>query len=208
MPVRQRTETAIGLDVGGTRIRAGRIDASGQILDRIIEPVDQSRAGFVSQVLRLISTIRRPSDCAVGAGLPGRVRARTNSIISAGYLDIAGVDLTEEIARVTGLTARLENDAMMALLAEVHVAPVVNEDLILMVTVGTGIGGAISKGGRPWHGGDFAGSSGISWCQRLAPSAIADEQGVSRPSVPERLWPGLFGRPVCQSTRNLRCCSI
>ena len=103
MPVRQQTEAAIGVDVGGTRIRAGRIDASGRILDRIIEPVVSNQEGFVSQILRMISTVQRPGDRRVGVGLPGRVRARSNEIISAGYLDIAGIDLAAGIERQTGL---------------------------------------------------------------------------------------------------------
>ncbi|MEQ5872238.1 ROK family protein [Sagittula sp. NFXS13] len=160
MPVRQQTEAAIGVDVGGTRIRAGRIDASGRILDRIIEPVVSNQEGFVSQILRMISTVQRPGDQRVGVGLPGRVRARSNEIISAGYLDIAGIDLATGIERQTGLSARLDNDAMMALLAEVHVADADDGDLALMVTVGTGIGGAIALAGMPWHGGDFAGQFG------------------------------------------------
>ena len=148
---------AIGVDVGGTRIRVARIMPDGTAHDRRIEPVERSREGFAAQLARLVAAAREPATTAVGIGIPGRVR--DGAILSAGYLDIAGLDVA---ALCAGLPARIENDATMALVAEARVAGTRagRGDLVAMLTVGTGIGGAVVVDGRPWHGGGLAGQFG------------------------------------------------
>lgn len=158
--MRPAAETSIGVDVGGTRIRVARVDRAGALLERIIEPVRPDRFGFAAQLLRLIGAMRSEADVGIGIGLPGRVDGRTGSILSAGYLDIAGLDLPGLILSDTGLPCRIENDATMALIAESHARPDGREGLVAMVTVGTGIGGAILCDGAPWHGGGIAGQFG------------------------------------------------
>ena len=160
MSARGTAETALGVDVGGTRIRVARISRAGEILSRRIEPVQPGREAFATQLLRLLADMRHEGDAAVGIGIPGRVRGESGEIVSAGYLDIAGVDLAGLVSRETGLPVRIENDAMMALIAEAHARPGARDDLVMMVTVGTGVGGAVLSQGRPWHGGGHAGQFG------------------------------------------------
>lgn len=151
-------ETAIGVDVGGTRIRAARIDADGRIEARLAETTDRGRDGFGAQLLRIVAALRADTTRAVGVGLPGRVDGAAQRILSAGYLDVAGLDVPGAIRGATGLPARIENDATMALVAEARLRP--PAALSMMVTVGTGIGGAAMQDGRPWYGGGFAGQFG------------------------------------------------
>lgn len=158
--MRSGAETAIGVDVGGTRIRVARISQAGKLLKRVIEPVRQDREGFTDQLLRLVDSLRTDGDTAVGIGIPGRVDGNSGKIRSAGYLDIAGLDLVDLITRRTGLPCRIENDATMALIAEGQARPEGAQGLIFMITVGTGIGGAALKDGEPWYGGGFAGQFG------------------------------------------------
>lgn len=153
-------ETSIGLDVGGTRIRAARIDRAGGLSEHIAEPVEASRDGFAEQVTRLVGTLADPTTVGVGIGIPGRVDACSGAILSAGYLDIAGLELRGLVDDRFGLPARIENDATMALIAEAAARPGGTEGLVLMVTVGTGIGGAILRSGSPWSGGGSAGQFG------------------------------------------------
>ncbi|UUP18212.1 ROK family protein [Nitratireductor thuwali] len=153
-------ETAIGVDVGGTRIRVARISPAGKLLERVIEPVRQDREGFADQLLRLVDGLRTDSGTAVGIGIPGRVDGNSGEIRSAGYLDIAGMDIAGLIAHRTGLPSRIENDATMALIAEGWARPEGALGLIFMITVGTGIGGAALEDGAPWYGGGFSGQFG------------------------------------------------
>lgn len=154
--MRAAAERCIGIDVGGTRIRAARISPDGVIDGRICESVTADRDGFAAQVLRLIATLRNDGVQAVGIGIPGRVAGRSGKILSAGFLDIADLDIAGRIRAQTGLLCRVENDAAMALIAEARAMP----GLVAMVTVGTGIGGALAVDGAPWHGGDVAGQFG------------------------------------------------
>jgi glucokinase len=153
-------DTAIGIDVGGTRLRIARVTHGGAMLDRHAEPVRADRAGFAAQVAGLVGRFRGAGDVAVGIGIPGRVDAATGAVLSAGFLDIAGLDLAAVLAEAAGLPARIENDATMALVAEAATRPEGPRGLTAMLTVGTGIGGAMTLDGRPWYGGGQAGQFG------------------------------------------------
>lgn len=156
----RNADTTIGVDVGGTSIRAARISADGEILAHVKEPVSGQRDAFANQLLRLIAQMQDKTTKAVGVGIPGRVDAPNSQIVSAGYLDIAGLDVPALIAEHTGLPARVENDATMALIAECNARENCSEGLILMITIGTGIGGAAVQDGTPWYGGGFSGQFG------------------------------------------------
>ncbi len=155
-----RAETAVGVDVGGTRIRVARMDRDGSLAAKVAEPVARDRDGFLSQLVRLVGEVREPGTIGVGIGIPGRVDGVRGGIHSAGYLDIAGADLPALLARETGLAARIENDATMALVAEAHARQDGAAGTLLMLTIGTGIGGAVLVDGAPWYGGGFAGQFG------------------------------------------------
>jgi glucokinase len=153
-------DTALGVDIGGTRIRVARIARGGDILDRAAEPVRRDREGFADQLVRMLRQVRREGDAAVGIGVPGRVDAARGGVLSAGYLDIAGLDLAPLILRGTVLRTRVENDATMALVAESRLRPDGARGLVMMITVGTGVGGAVGLDGAPWYGGGLSGQFG------------------------------------------------
>lgn len=154
-----QAETAIGIDAGGTLIRAAQVGRDGEILRRVAEPVRRDRVGFSEQIVRMALSLRDETTTALGAGLPGRVDGPGQTIRSAGYLDIAELDVAGLLGASSGLPVRIENDATMALIAEGRGRPEA-DGLALMVTIGTGIGGAALLGGTPWYGGGFAGQFG------------------------------------------------
>ncbi|WP_424934038.1 ROK family protein [Amaricoccus macauensis] len=158
--MREEPDTAIGVDVGGTRIRVARIASDGTLLERVVEPVKSDREGFVAQLVELIAQLQDRGSVAIGIGIPGRVDGEAQHILSAGYLDIGGLDLVGRISKETGLPVRIENDATMALIAEGRVRPGAGDGLIFMITIGTGIGGAALLDGHPWYGGGLAGQFG------------------------------------------------
>lgn len=155
-----RAATAVGVDVGGTRIRVARMGRDGSLAAKVAEPVARDRDGFLAQLVRLVDGVREPDTIGVGIGIPGRVDGVRGGIHSAGYLDIAGADLPALLARETGLAARIENDATMALVAEADARPDGTAGTLVMLTIGTGIGGAVLVDGAPWYGGGFAGQFG------------------------------------------------
>lgn len=120
------------------------------------ETVSRDRDSFLRQVFRLVSTVRDDTSRAVGIGIPGRVSGTNGAVHSAGYLDIGGLDLSHLVMEATELPCRIENDATMALIAEAQNT----SELVAMITIGTGIGGALLRDGRPFYGSDFAGQFG------------------------------------------------
>ncbi|MDJ1006293.1 MAG: ROK family protein [Paracoccaceae bacterium] len=153
-------ETAIGIDAGGSRIRAARVSRSGEVLAHSTEPVLRGREGFSEQVVRLAEAMQDASTRAVGLGIPGRVDGPTGAIRSAGFLDVAGLDVAALLGAVGPWPVAVENDATMALVAEARLRASDTRGLIAMMTIGTGIGGALVADGAPWYGGGLSGQFG------------------------------------------------
>ncbi len=154
------TRPALGVDVGGTNVRAALVSAEGVVLRRVSQPVGGGRAGFVAMLAGIARQIGCDEASSIGVGLPGRVDARANVVISAGYLDIAGLPVAELLREATGLPVFIENDCAMALVAEMALGAATGQRDVVMLTIGTGIGGAIAMDGRLLRGAAFAGQLG------------------------------------------------
>ena len=154
------TATALGIDVGGTNFRIAEIDATGHILSRHVERVTKGREAFLARLVELVVARRSPNVRTVGVGVPGRVDAAAGLVLSAGYLELAGLPLAAMLGAAVGLPVAVENDCTMALVAECAVGAARGCDNVVMFSVGTGIGGAIAQNGQPVHGRATAGQFG------------------------------------------------
>jgi glucokinase len=152
--------TSIGIDIGGTNIRAARISADGRILEHASAPTARSAGGVLGDLEKFIEELREPGTVAIGIGIPGRVDAGTGQIYSGGFVDLSDMDVSGRIQSQSGLAAFCENDANMALVAEASIGAARGVSDAIMLTIGTGIGGAILAGGRMFHGGGTAGQLG------------------------------------------------
>jgi glucokinase len=151
---------AIGIDIGGTNVRAARVDASGQILDRLAEKTLRDAPMLTSRLVAMIHTLDRPGVSTVGIGVPGRVDARRNQVLSGGYVDLSTLPLAETIEHETGKRVFIDNDCNMALAAEIAVGAARGCRHVAMLTVGTGIGGAVVLEGAVLRGRRSAGQLG------------------------------------------------
>lgn len=151
---------AIGVDVGGTHIRAGRIDASGAVLSWSRQATAGSPRDAASQIAAMVRSIADPSVAAVGIGVPGRVDVKRGAILSGGYVDLAGVEFAAAIGDAVGCPVFVDNDGNMAMVAEHAVGAAKSCDTAILFTIGTGIGGAIIVGGRLFRGRAAAGQLG------------------------------------------------
>ena len=91
---------------------------------------------------------------------PGRVNGWTGEVLSGGYLDLSGADVKGEIAKAFSKPVAVVNDCGMALVAEARLGAGRGFKNIAMLTIGTGIGGALMESGRLVNGKRCAGQLG------------------------------------------------
>ena len=151
---------SIGIDIGGTHIRAARVSATGEILARAAAPSSPDPTIVFDRCLSLIAQIRTPECTAIGIGIPGQVVAATRIILSGGYVDLSGFDFAAKVQDACILPVTIENDATMALLGEAACGAAKGALNVVMLTIGTGIGGAILEQGQVLRGCGTAGQLG------------------------------------------------
>ncbi|NTF29883.1 ROK family protein [Agrobacterium rubi] len=139
---------AIGIDVGGTNMRAARISPNGEILKKRSIAGSREPAVAVDLIKDLIRDMDGDGARAIGIGIPGRVDGWSGEIISGGFLDLSGVDLKQELSRTFGRPTLVANDCSMALIGESRRGAAKGLRNAVMMTIGTGIGGAVMEG-RP-----------------------------------------------------------
>ena len=151
---------AIGVDIGGTGITAGRVDASGAILAHAALATPAALDLTLAGIDGLIAELDAPGVTAIGIGIPGRVDARSGRILSGGFVDLSGPPLDARLRNVRGRTFFNDNDANMALVAERAIGAAKGLSHVAMLTLGTGVGGALMENGRIVHGRGSAGQLG------------------------------------------------
>ena len=151
--------SAIGIDIGGTRLRAARVN-DGVVEARATAPSSPDPQTVLTRVLDLVEQVRGPDVAALGIGVPGQVHAATRRVLSGGYVNLSNLDFAAKVEAATGLPVTIENDATMALLGEAAHGAAKGLPNVVMLTIGTGIGGAILDGGKVLRGSGAAGQLG------------------------------------------------
>jgi glucokinase len=151
--------TAIGIDIGGTHLRAARV-TDGVIVARASALSSHDPNQVLARCLALVAQVRSPDVTALGIGVPGQVNAATRHILSGGYVDLSGFDFATAMETATHLPVTIENDATMALLGEAAFGAARGLQNVVMLTIGTGIGGAILNHGHVLRGRGTAGQLG------------------------------------------------
>lgn len=144
--------TAIGIDIGGTNLRAARVSGIGEILDFRSEPITRDPERVLERIAALCRSLDEPGVAGLGIGIPGRVDARSRTVLSGGYLDLAGMDFAERLEAALGKPVAADNDCNMALVGEMAAGAAQGYDNVVMFTIGTGIGGAIAVDGKVLRG--------------------------------------------------------
>jgi predicted NBD/HSP70 family sugar kinase len=153
-------DVAIGIDIGGTNLRAARVSAAGEILDRVSEKITRDPNALLTRIIELIESLDRDGVTTVGIGVPGRVDARRRLALSGGYVDLSKIALGDRIKGASRKSVVIDNDCNMALIAEIAVGAARGRENVAMLTIGTGIGGAIVQEGRIVRGKMSAGQLG------------------------------------------------
>ncbi len=156
---------SIGVDLGGTNLRAAAIDSSGQVLARVSDRAnfDAGPERVAGEIARIADEIRKRIDNAslagVGIGVPGFVDIEAGVVLGAVNLPgFIGFPVRDRIQQYLGTPIILENDANAAALGEMWLGAGQNVKDLILLTLGTGIGGGIISGGKVLHG--FRGMAG------------------------------------------------
>ncbi|MEO9324718.1 ROK family glucokinase [Nocardioides sp. C4-1] len=143
-----------GIDVGGTKIAGAVVDVDGTVVDehRVVSPANDADA-VEDAIAQLVKELAARHDLtAVGIGAAGYVDAGRRTVMFAPNIAWRDEDLASEIEARVALPVVVENDANAAAWGEFTFGAASDVDDMLMVTVGTGVGGGIVSGGRLFRG--------------------------------------------------------
>ena len=154
------TEYSIGVDLGGTNLRAAAVDREGKILEKHAQSTDMTRGRdeVIDDIVSGINTVRQKIGtvsrlAGVGIGVPGFILIEKGYITNSNNLPVLeNFPLRDEIERRLGAPIILENDANAAALGEKWMGAGKDVDNLVLLTLGTGIGGGIISDGRVLHG--------------------------------------------------------
>lgn len=143
----------IGVDLGGTKVALATLRGR-ELSDSTIEPTDLSGpSALIEQLARMIAAQGCGGVEGVGIGAPSVVEFSQGRVVSSTNVPLADVALGQVLHERLGVPVFVDNDATVASLAEAHDADLnlVTRHLV-MLTVGTGIGGGLVLGGRIYRG--------------------------------------------------------
>ena len=165
----------VGVDIGGTNLKAGLVDENGVLLAtqkmKVASIADDDGLAWTvaSLVQELAHTVNLSvSDVAsVGVGVPGTVEIRSGSINYTCNLPLRNVPLRKLFHRYLSIPLYIENDANCAALAEFLVGAGRDSKRFVTITLGTGVGAGIVHNGKIYHGANgMAGEVGHMVIQR------------------------------------------
>jgi glucokinase len=146
--------SVIGVDVGGTKVAVAAID--GTIPREAVEhPTDLSSgeallADLEKASREVIERVGRVD--AVGIGMPSQIDFASGTVVASVNIPLAGVSLRDELSGRLGVPAYVDNDANVAALAEAHLVEGGPARHLVMLTLGTGVGGGVVIDGRIFRG--------------------------------------------------------
>ncbi|MBA2297594.1 MAG: ROK family protein [Actinobacteria bacterium] len=146
------SQRVIGVDLGGTKILAGVLDRNSTILDTCEVPTPtETQAALVEAIAGAVEQVLQPGVAALGLGLPSVIDSAGCSLDSIN-IPLAGIALGPLLGERFGIPAAVENDANAATFAEWRRGAGRGTDDLVMLTLGTGVGGGIVLGGRLYRG--------------------------------------------------------
>jgi glucokinase len=143
----------IGVDVGGTKILSGVLDRNGNVLVRnVVESPGSSETDVLDAIDTGIEAVLDDRVGALGLGVPANLDRRTGRVLRATNLPFDDFDLAAHARARFGLPVGVENDANAAALAEWKLGAGRGASNLVMLTLGTGVGGGLVLDGRLFRG--------------------------------------------------------
>ena len=147
-------KTAIGIDLGGTRIKAVAIDADGNVLHQLYKPTNDGETkvwkNTVAEAVKELQNILKTEKINIGLSAPGLPNENNTAIAfmpgrMQGLENLCWKDFLQQPTFVL-------NDAVASMMGEVKFGSAKNKRNVVMLTLGTGVGGAILIDGKAYQG--------------------------------------------------------
>ena len=152
---------ALGVDLGGTRIKVGVVDEQGRLSNfkNFSTRVELGREALIRRIIRIIQrSLSEDADpqnppAGIGLGAAGMIDVRKGVVLlSPNFPDWQQVPLARSISEQTGLPTFLDNDANAFTYGEKWVGAGIDMSNFACLTLGTGVGSGLMLGGRLWYG--------------------------------------------------------
>jgi glucokinase len=138
----------IGVDLGGTKVLAGLIDADGNVGQTVERPtVTSSQPALLDELAEVVRALPLDGVAGVGFGIPSRIDHERGIALGAVNIPIRDVRFAAEMQRRLDLPVAMENDASCAALAESRLGAGRGVRDLIVLTLGTGVGGGVVTGG-------------------------------------------------------------
>jgi glucokinase len=151
----------IGVDLGGTKMLVGAVDGDGRTVHRrsarTADLTPEEVLALLESELQ-VALEARPEAAAIGLGVPCTVDRAGGICVSAVNLPLIDVPLRDRIAERFGVPVSIDNDANVAAIAEARRGAARGVRNLVLLTIGTGIGGGLILDGRPYRGAHGAGA--------------------------------------------------
>ncbi len=149
----------IGIDIGGTKVLAVRV-VDGEVVARRRSSTPRTADGTEQAIVEAVESVRTDEVVAVGLGIAGLVRWPEGSFAWGPHVAGTDVPLRSDLEGRLGLPFVVDNDANVAALAEHRMGAARGYRNVLLITLGTGIGGGIVLDDAIFRGESFAGEWG------------------------------------------------
>ncbi len=179
-------ELFVGIDLGGTNIKGGLVSKNGEIVvkKKIPTEVDGGVNHVLNRIKQLVHELTESINNNIpirhmGIGMAGQVDAKRGVFLEGPNLPgWHGVNAVKELTKLLNISVAVDNDANLAALAEFTYGAGKGARDMLMVTLGTGVGGGLILGGKIYHGaGGLAGEFGHITIQQDGPVCKCGRRG-------------------------------
>jgi len=156
----------VGIDLGGTFIKGGIVDAEGTVvaIDKVPTEVSRGNMQICENIANLTDSLiekaklSRDEIVGIGMGAPGMIDSKTGVIICSENLYFENFEMSKVLEELTGFSVKVANDANVATLGEVKFGSAKNKENAIMLTLGTGVGGGMVCNGELVEGNKGAGA--------------------------------------------------
>ncbi|HEY1563808.1 MAG TPA: ROK family protein [Gaiellaceae bacterium] len=144
---------AIGVDLGGTKILAGVVAGDGNVVRRHERATPQdSQEHVLAELEAAVAELLDDSVVAVGFGVPSPIDQARGVVVRCPNLPLENAPLRDRMHERFGVPIGLDNDANAAAIGEWRAGAARGKDDVVMLTLGTGVGGGVISGGKPFRG--------------------------------------------------------